>query len=179
MGAVRASAADSGSMAVLSTRVAIADGGTSRRNRGITSLSHMRCNSCGGPGSNRMICGRPSFSRCSHCPGARAARVGNHLGPGDDVGLARVVLGHRDASLGKALVHGRDQIVVAPEFDAQRGGNTLARQVVLGRAQPTHKDDEVGTLDRGSCDGGQLQQVIANDGLESDTYADSFSWPVR
>ena len=62
--------------------------------------------------------------------------------------------------------------MVALELDPQRLGNRLACEVVLGRAEASHKDDEVGALDRGACDGSQLQPVIANNGLEGDINAD-------
>ncbi len=105
-------------------------------------------------------------------PGSCSARVGDHLCAGDDVGLARVVLRHRDAPLGEALVHRSNQIVITSKLNPQCVGHALARQIVFGRPQASHKDDQVGALDRSAGDGGQLQPMIANDGLEGNAHAE-------
>ena len=60
---------------------------------------------------------------------------------------------------------------VARHADAKRGGDRLARQVVLGRSKPTGEEHNIGTTKRdlgGVC---ELCQRVAKDGLEGDLNA--------
>ncbi len=64
-----------------------------------------------------------------------AARIGQNDRAFHDVGLLGVVGRHLHATLGEALVHGGDHVVIAAQVDTQRSGDALAREVVFGGAE--------------------------------------------
>ena len=70
-------------------------------------------------------------------------------------------------------------VVVALKLNAQRSGNALAGEIVLGGTKPSHEDDDVGATDGGACNSGEMVKVVADNGLEGDDHAQFVELPVR
>ncbi len=172
MGAVRASTADSPSIAVFSTRVAMAAGGSHGAQTRHALLVPQRLEfvrRAGKQHNDSRLSRRTRFPATvpALCRGNWAARSA----PSQNVGLLGIVLRHLNATFGKALVHRGDDVVIALQLNAQRGGHALAREVVFGRTQTSHEDGDVGAADRGACHRGEMVEIVADDGLEGDDDA--------
>ena len=62
----------------------------------------------------------------------------------------------------------RGDRLVTNEFDAGRGCERLAREVVLGRAEPAGDDDGVGTVECAADELDDALDVVTDDGVGDD-----------
>jgi len=104
--------------------------------------------------------------------GSAAVDVVEDLGAFDDVGLPGVVGRHGDAAGGEALVEAGEQLGAAMQWAAEGGGDGLAGEVVLGGAEASHKDDDIGTRERNASNVHQVTSAIAHNGFETYFHAE-------
>ena len=171
MGAVRASAADSGSIAVFRTADAMAAGGKDSRSRAQTLMLPQRLEFVRRTGQKNDDARLAIDLGLKILPGRCAAVVGQHDCAFDDVSLLGVVCGHGDAPFGKALVHHRHDVVIALELDAQRRGDTLASEIVLCGTKSSDENGKIGTIDGSTGNAGEVVKIVADHGLEGDDHA--------
>ena len=103
--------------------------------------------------------------------GSGAAAVLQQLGSGDAVGLLDVVFRHAHAVCGGAGVQGGHHFVIALQFDAERLGHALAREIVLGGAEASGKNNDLGAGERDAAGLQQVLAAVADNGLEDDLDA--------
>src|SRR5271167_1675919 len=84
------------------------------------------------------------------------------------VGLLRIVLGHREPPFRKALIHRRDDFVVASQPDVQCGGHALTGEVVLRWTKSAHENADFGARDGCACHTREVIAIVANHCLEGD-----------
>ena len=77
--------------------------------------------------------------------GRGAEQIRQHRCASQDVGLLGIVRGHLYAALGEPLFELRDEIGIALQFQTQRVGHRLARQVIFSWAEAARENDDVGT----------------------------------
>ncbi len=104
--------------------------------------------------------------------GGAAVGVGEDGGAGEDVGLLGVVGRHDDLAGGVALVEVGDDGVVAVELEVEGCGDGFAGEVVFGGAEAAGEEDDVGAGDGDADGGGEVGEVVADDGFEGDGDAE-------
>ena len=104
--------------------------------------------------------------------GRGAVGVGQDVCAVDQVGLLGIVGGHGDATFGKSLVEGCQQIAVAADAHAQGFCDSFTRQIILGGTEATHDADDICATE-GEVDGlHQVRLTIADDGFKDDADAE-------
>ena len=104
--------------------------------------------------------------------GGAAVGVFEEDGAVEDVGLFGVVGGHGDLAGGESLVERGEDGGVGAEVDVECGGGGFAGEVVFGGAEAAGEDDDVGAGDGDGGGAGEVREVVADDGLEGDLYAE-------
>ena len=135
--------------------------------RSATTRSTIGFSSAGGPGSRSSTC--PSCS--SHSPGAVPYRVGQHVGALGHHRLPPVDLGHPRPARREALPDHVDELRLLAQRAPRDGRDGLARQVVVGRAEPPAHHHEVGARQRRAQDRLEVGGPVSDDGLGPDLDA--------
>jgi hypothetical protein len=81
-----------------------------------------------------------------------AARIAEHLCAVDDVGLTRVVVRHRTPHRSEPCVYLGDDLGIAKQLDIERLGHRFPREIVFGRPESAHEDDDVRAPKRDASD---------------------------
>ena len=98
--------------------------------------------------------------------GGAAVFVVEDGGSGEDVGLLEVVGGHDEVAGGETFFEGFDDGGVGVEREVEGCGCGFAGEVVLGGAEASGEEDDVGAGDGDAGGGGEVGEVVADDGLE-------------
>ena len=114
----------------------------------------------------------PSTVVSRYWPGGAAVFVVEDDGAVEYVGLLCVVGRHHHLAGGEALVEAGKDVVVRMEGDAQRSGGGFAGEVVVGGAEASREDDDVGARDGDACGAGEVGEIVADDGFEGDLDAE-------
>src|SRR6202042_1291925 len=61
---------------------------------------------------------------------------------------------------------------VGMQLEVKRGGGGFAGKIVFGGAEAAGEDDDVGAGDSDGGGAGEMREVVADDGLEGDLYAE-------
>ena len=95
-----------------------------------------------------------------------AIGVGENGGTRDHIRLLEIIGCHLPAAHGEALFEAGDNRRVAVKFKSEGIGHRFAGEIVFGRAEAAHEDDDLGARygKIGRCS--ELFAVIAHDGLK-------------
>ncbi len=112
-----------------------------------------------------MIFSRPSYLPLIHCPGAVPLALGSTVAPVITSACLRLFGAIFQPRAAKRCSRLRD-LGIAVQFKSQRIGHCFPRQVVFGRAESAHEDDDLGreTTRRPRL---SVFAVIADDGFEN------------
>ena len=104
--------------------------------------------------------------------GRAAGFVLQQDGAVDDVGLLFVVGRHGDAPRQEFELQREKGFIVTMKREAERCGDCLAGKVIFRGAEAAGENDDVGAADRDGGGGGEMVEVIADDGFEGDRDAE-------
>ena len=127
----------------------------------------MDFSSCGTPGSSTMMW--PSAS--SHRAGSGAARIRKDRGAFGNHGLAFVYFGHGAREAAEAFLDFAHDGFVEVQLAAEKFGDGFARAIVVGGAEASARDDQVGTIESVAEGGMHFVGRITDDGFVD--YADA------
>ena len=106
------------------------------------------------------------FSR-KPLPGRGPIRILQHSCPGNHVCLLRIVCCHFVATRGEATLQAGHDLGIAPQFKLQRISDRFAGEIVLGRPESTHKNNNIGPRKCEACSSGEMLAAVADDSLEN------------
>ena len=104
--------------------------------------------------------------------GSAAIAIGQDLCAFKDLRLLAVVGRHGYLARLEARLQRGEHTCVGMQFQAERGGDALAGEVVLGRPQASRQHDDVRTVQRDADGVRKALAVVADDGLEGDRDAE-------
>ena len=131
----------------------------------------MPSSSCGRAGQQNQQAALAFVGGFEPLAGSGAAAVLEQFGSGNAVGLLDVVFRHAHAIGGGAGVHGGHHLMVALQLHAKSLGHALARKIVLGGAEASGKNNDLGARERDAAGLQQMLAAVADDGLEDDLDA--------
>ena len=159
-------------MAAFNVRTAIERCGTTSRRRGRHSASNSGLALVRRAGKQRDQLAIAFESGVEPLARRAAVQVGQQRCALQHVGLLQVVLRHRNPPGGGAGVQRSNLRSVAAQCDRKRFRRSFAGQVVFGRSQSAHHDQNVDAAQRRAKSVHQVLAPVADDGLECDRNAE-------
>ena len=100
-----------------------------------------------------------------------AVGIAQHHSPVKHLRLALIVFRHLQTPFGKSLIKRGNDLRIVVDLDAERIGDTFAREVVFRWTKSTHEDHNVSTREPGPSNVDKVPARVANYGFEA--YFDS------